>query len=90
MPRAGAEHMADLITAYGIDLGTTNSTLARVSVDAASVEWPLAEAVEIEQPTPAGSMISAVVPSMVAVHDGRVWLGEGARDMRALAPDPRK
>jgi len=82
--------MADLITAYGIDLGTTNSTLARVSVDSEIVDWPRAEAVEIEQPTPAGPMISAVVPSMVAVHDGRVWLGEGARDMRALAPDPRK
>ena len=82
--------MADFITAYGIDLGTTNSTLARVSVDAATADWPRAEAVEIEQPTPAGAMISAVVPSMVAVHDGQVWLGEGARHMRALAPDPRK
>lgn len=82
--------MTELITAYGIDLGTTNSTLARVAVEAASVGWPIAEAVEIEQPTPAGSMISAMVPSMVAVHDGRVWLGEGARDMRALAPDARK
>ena len=82
--------MTSKICAYGIDLGTTNSTLAQVTVDAEQTDWPLAQAIEIEQPTPAGSIISAVVPSMVAVHDGRVWVGEGARDMRALAPDPRK
>ena len=75
MPQAAAEQMTELITAYGIDLGTTNSTLARVTVDPATVDWPVAAAVEIEQPTPAGAIIGAVVPSMVAVHDGRVCLG---------------
>ena len=67
--------MTEVMAAYGIDLGTKNSILARVGIDAASVEWPIAEAVEIERPTHAGPTISAVVPSMVAVHDGRVWLG---------------
>jgi len=78
------------INAYGIDLGTTNSTLAQVLVDAQATDWPLAQAIEIEQPTPAGSLISAVVPSMVAVREGRVWVGEGARDIRVMAADPRK
>lgn len=82
--------MSSLIHAYGIDLGTTNSTLAEVLADAEQTDWPVAQAVEIEQPTLAGPIISAVVPSMVAVYEGRVWVGEGARDMRTMAPDPRK
>lgn len=82
--------MNEIIRAYGIDLGTTNSTLAIVEVPADQAQLPLAEAVEIEQPTTAGAKISAVVPSVVAVHAGRVWVGEGANGLKALAADSKK
>lgn len=82
--------MSALIKAYGIDLGTTNSTLAVVEAPADLTDLPRAEAVEIEQPTTAGTKISAVVPSVVAVHGGQVWVGEGANGLKALTADPKK
>ncbi|MGZ8218062.1 hypothetical protein [Methylomagnum sp.] len=39
-------------TAYGIDLGTTNSTLCRVDLPAGETTVPEPEAMEIPQPTP--------------------------------------
>ena len=42
--------MTSKISAYGIDLGTTNSTLTRVLVQSEQSDWPLAQAIEIEQP----------------------------------------
>jgi molecular chaperone DnaK (HSP70) len=83
LKRVGVE---DLAHAFGIDLGTTNSTLARVTAEVGHDGLPLAEEVEIAQPTPSGQHISALVPSMVAVVDGRVWVGKGARDLRSEAP----
>jgi molecular chaperone DnaK (HSP70) len=54
------------IIAYGIDLGTTHSTLCRVSLepDACRPEQP--EPVTLPQPTPAGTRYSDFLPSMVA------------------------
>jgi len=82
--------MGKTIKAYGIDLGTTNSTLAVVEAPSDLAGLPRAQAVEMEQPATDGAKISAVVPSVVAVHGGRVWVGEGANGLRALAADPRK
>lgn len=82
--------MGKTIKAYGIDLGTTNSTLAMVEAPSDQAGLPRAQAVEVEQPAADGAMFSAVVPSVVAVHGGKVWVGEGANGLRALAADPRK
>lgn len=82
--------MSASIRAYGIDLGTTNSSLAVVAAAVSHVGLPLADVVEIDQPALDGTKISAVVPSVVASYGGQLWVGEGARGLRALAGDPSK
>ena len=73
------------VRVIGIDLGTTNSTVAELN-------WPpdgpgslRARCVEVEQPTPEGTYIHLLVPSIVALCDGRTWVGEGAKRLRARA-----
>ena len=94
MPRAGAEQMAALIKAYGIDLGTTNSTLAVVEAPADLADLPRADAVEIEQPTTAGAKISAassgcggswsVAPAQLAPSSrANAWLGRSPGRVKA-------
>jgi molecular chaperone DnaK (HSP70) len=46
---------------------------------------PTIRVLEIEQPTREGSYTSPLVPSVVAIlPDGRVWVGEGAKRLRAF------
>jgi molecular chaperone DnaK (HSP70) len=63
------------ITAWGIDLGTTNSTLCRATLAAGSQTADEPEVLGIAQPTPAGPFIGSLVPSMVALHQGREFVG---------------
>jgi molecular chaperone DnaK (HSP70) len=73
------------IRAIGIDLGTTNSAVTEIVWDAASGQPPALRTLEIEQPTREGVYTSPLVPSVVAVlPDGRVWVGEGAKRLRAF------
>ncbi len=70
----------------GIDLGTTNSTVAQVCLPVAAEATAEAacECLSLEQPTQMGPCIGALVPSVVAVdREGEVWVGEGAKRMRA-------
>lgn len=70
------------VRAYGIDLGTTNSTIAEISWVPGKA--PVCRTVEVEQPTDMGSYISPLVPSIVSIlPDGRIWVGEGAKRSRA-------
>lgn len=82
--------MSGSIRAYGIDLGTTNSSLAVVDAPSSQEDLPSAEVVEIAQPALDGTKISAVVPSVLASYGGKLWVGEGARGLRALAGDPSR
>ncbi len=68
------------VRAVGIDLGTTNSTLAEVVWDPAR---PRARCLEVDQETDSGTYTHILVPSMVAVHGGRVLVGEGAKRLYA-------
>ena len=85
--------------AVGIDLGTTNSAVAeitwdpavgdmdraRVSGEPARVPGLQIRALEIEQPTREGVFTSPLVPSVVTIlPDGTVWVGEGAKRLRAF------
>ena len=74
----------------GIDLGTTNSTVAQVKLpleSGASTEASC-ECLHLEQPTQMGPYIGALVPSVVAIDKAdTVWVGEGAKRMRA---EPQK
>lgn len=70
--------------AWGIDLGTTNATLCRASLVANSTAQDEPEVVELRQPTQAGTFIGTLLPSMVALHQGQEFVGEGAKNLRAL------
>lgn len=74
----------------GIDLGTTNSTVAQVRLPlqpGGSAE-AACECLHLEQPTQMGPYIGALVPSVVAIDKaGTAWTGEGAKRMRA---EPQK
>lgn len=72
----------------GIDLGTTNSTVTELTY-VPGEDTPKARCVEVEQPTRQGIYIHYLVPSMVAIHQGTVYIGEGAKRLRALAGDPK-
>ncbi len=81
-PHSGGRGRARRV--LGIDLGTTNSTVAEATADGGA---PAVRCVEVEQPTEAGAYTHVLLPSVVALHDGRVWVGEGAKRLRARAPE---
>jgi molecular chaperone DnaK len=66
----------------GIDLGTTNSTVAEIRWEPGDADAPQVRCLEVLQPTRQGPHIGELVPSVVALHDGQVWVGEGAKDLR--------
>ncbi|MDW7761121.1 MAG: hypothetical protein SCM96_10855 [Acidobacteriota bacterium] len=76
------------IRVLGIDLGTTNSAAAEIVWEPASGAPPEVRVLEIEQPTREGVFSSPLVPSVVAVlPDGALWVGEGAKRLRAFPAD---
>ncbi|MDA8429915.1 MAG: Hsp70 family protein [Geobacteraceae bacterium] len=66
----------------GIDLGTTNSTVAEIVYDPKNDEEISVRCLAVEQPTGGRSHWSPLVPSMVALHDGQEFIGEGVRLLR--------
>jgi len=54
----------------GIDLGTTNSTIAEVVWDPLQPLDIKARCIEVEQPTDSGTYSHVLVPSAVAISDG--------------------
>lgn len=74
------------VRVWGIDLGTTNSTVTQVAwrPESRGIAKPEPTVLELDQPTPEGVFTSPLVPSVVAhLHDGGVWVGEGAKRLRA-------
>ncbi|MGV8040233.1 MAG: Hsp70 family protein [Thermoanaerobaculaceae bacterium] len=71
------------VRVLGIDLGTTNSTVAEAVWRPESGEPPQVRCVDVAQPTPDGTFIHALLPSTVAISEGRVWVGEGAKRLAA-------
>lgn len=78
------------IVAWGIDLGTTNSTLCRTTLPAGATSPTEPEVVSLRQPTPAGEFTGTLLPSIVATYQGREFVGQGAKDLRALMADTSK
>ena len=66
----------------GIDLGTTNCSVAEIVLHAGDTNLPEARALEISQPTTQGEFIHTLVPSIIALHRGKVYVGEGAKQLR--------
>jgi molecular chaperone DnaK (HSP70) len=70
----------------GIDLGTTNSTIAEI-LWRVGEKVPEVRCLEVEQPTRQGPYTDTLVPSVVALHEGQLYVGEGAKDLRARIGD---
>ena len=74
------------IRVLGIDLGTTNSTVAEVTLSPNAP--PTCRTIEIDQPTREGLFTSPLIPSVVAIlQDKKVWIGEGAKRLRAFSQE---
>jgi molecular chaperone DnaK len=67
----------------GIDLGTTNSTVAEILVESGDSD-PSIRCLNIDQATTQGRYTHVLVPSVVAVRSGETWVGEGAKRLRTL------
>src|SRR5687768_17264854 len=69
----------------GIDLGTTNSTVAEVVWDPSQAPSVRAHCLEVDQPTDEGLYTHVLVPSVVAITGGKALVGEGAKRARSHA-----
>jgi len=74
------------IRVLGIDLGTTNSTVAEAVLGPRGSRTGLST-LEVAQPTPEGEYVHVLVPSAVARHRGATWVGEGAKRLRRRASE---
>jgi len=70
----------------GIDLGTTNSTISE-SFWAVGGKPSLSKCLEVVQPTLEGEYTNELLPSVVALHQGKVFIGEGAKRLRARSSE---
>jgi len=67
----------------GIDLGTTNSTVAEVIWEPGKAA--VCNVLELTQATEAGKYTIPLIPSVLAqLLDYTVWIGEGAKRLRAF------
>lgn len=77
---------AHRVRAFGIDLGTTNSTVAEAVWDPSSKTVEVT-CLEVDQPTLQGRYTNTIVPSVVAVKNGDAMIGEGAKRLRTQLVD---
>lgn len=66
----------------GIDLGTTNSCVSEIIWDPDTPERIVARCLDLEQETLQGVATHVLVPSIVALYEGRALIGEGAKRLR--------
>ncbi len=71
------------VRVLGIDLGTTNSVIAEIVWSRGDAQPPRAHCIEVRQKTETGLYVNVLVPSVVAIYQGQVWVGEGAKRLRA-------
>lgn len=75
------------IRVIGIDLGTTNSTVAEVLATSDLTSLPPVRCLEIEQFTADGDHTHLLVPSVIALFQGREIVGAGAKRLLAHASE---
>jgi molecular chaperone DnaK len=80
-PRAGGE-----IRVRGIDLGTTNSAMGEIAIDPATAKEVPMQMHLYQQQGLNGVARDILVPSVVAIHEGEVYVGRGAKQMQEKAP----
>jgi molecular chaperone DnaK (HSP70) len=86
---AKIQRFAEQVRVLGIDLGTTNSTVAEIVWKGESGEALEARCLPIDQPTATGVYTDILVPSAVAIWNDRIIVGEGAKRLRARVAEPR-
>jgi molecular chaperone DnaK len=75
------------IRVLGIDLGTTNSSVSEIIYHPDQNEPPTVNCLEIDQDTLDGLYTHIMIPSFVAVYQGRLFIGEGAKRLRGSLAD---
>lgn len=76
------------VRVMGIDLGTTNSAIAEIIWDPEKNNEPRANCFIIPQEMPDGTeYIHELVPSAVALFGDKVYIGEGAKQLRSRIND---
>src|ERR1035438_2595767 len=68
----------------GIDLGTTNSTVCEIVWEPGQDGPGRPRCLNIDQKTRQGRYTHVLVPSVVATRDDEIWVGQGAKLLRAL------
>ncbi len=85
-PRAAnAGSVKKPLRVIGIDLGTTNSSIAEIALEPGATELPEARLIEVAQSTRQGEYRHTLVPSVVAIEGGRTLVGQGAKMLRPQA-----
>ncbi len=74
------------VRVLGIDLGTTNSTVAEIVWQPSQPDVKV-RCLEVDQETLFGTYTHLLVPSAVAIHDGKMIVGEGAKRLLARAAE---
>ncbi len=75
------------IRVLGIDLGTTNSTVSEIIYHPDQKEPPVVSCLEIDQETLDGLYTHIMIPSFVAIYQGRIFIGEGPKRLRGNLAD---
>ena len=70
----------------GIDLGTTNSTISESFWEVGG-KPSRSECLDVVQPTLEGEYTNELLPSVVALHQGKVFIGEGAKRLQARSSE---
>jgi molecular chaperone DnaK (HSP70) len=86
-PDTELQRPAQPLRVIGIDLGTTNSSIAEVLWQPGGETMPQVRCLEVEQPTDQGNFTGPLVPSIVALYAGQARLGQGAKDLRTRVSD---
>jgi molecular chaperone DnaK (HSP70) len=85
--KAGEGAKGKSFRVLGIDLGTTNSTVAEIVWTPGQTGSPQVRCLQVEQETEEGLYTHVLVPSVVAHCGGRVLVGEGAKRLRTRASE---
>lgn len=73
------------IRVVGIDLGTTNCTVAEIVFDPARA-GPVKTVCKPIRQGGLGAGADVMVPSVVALHEGKIFVGRAARDLPKMVP----
>lgn len=79
--------MPNPVRVLGVDLGTTNSVVAEITWHQDKEPKLNLRCLEVDQETTSGLYTHLLVPSAIAIHQGKEWIGEGAKRLHARAPE---